>query len=243
MDSPCTGVLSPHVVAPCAPTLKDPVETSLQRYGIYNGGCLGLRRSPETEAFISWFVDRLRTLCFFMERDVNVDQLWLNFVPLFFQTFRPCMHRGLNVAYWNLHERILRQDQGRFTANGDPLMFFHFSLWSPEHPEKITFGRTVAPETDPSILTTLAATYRDALIASGYQTCRHWPYGFATFRDGSPITRPMRRYYYELFVRGAAPSGDPFDHPEWFRHIARRVEWKQFVPRAVKDAIRRALQQ
>jgi len=42
-------------------------------------------------------------------------------------------------------------------------------------------------------------------------------------------------------MSGKAPTGSPFDHPEWFRHIARRIDWRRYVPQGVKDAVRRAI--
>jgi len=235
-----TGLLSPHTIEPAAPEVAEVVEASLTRCGVFNSGVLGLRRCDEAARFVDWFAERLVRLCFLAERNVYVDQTWLNFVPIYFPSFAVWKHPGHNVAYWNLHERVLETDGDRITVNGEPLLFFHFSLWKPEKPDNITIGWPMAAATNPLILQRLATDYRALLLEAGHEQCRAWPYGFATFRNGQPISKAMRRHYYDLVMSEKAPAGSPFDHPEWFRHIARRIEWRRYVPQFIKNAVRRA---
>lgn len=238
MAAPVTGLVSPHVLEPCDGRIAEPVETSLQRFGIYNSGFLAMRRSPEATAFIAWFADRLRTLCFFMEHDVNCDQLWLNFVPLYFSAIDTWRHPGANVAYWNLHERTLTRSPAGYLANGEPLLFLHFSRWRYDAPDDWTFGRRTTPGTDRSIISESGIAYRDALAAAGHDAYRGLSYGFGTFADGRPITKPMRRRYYEMFKDGTADAGSPFDHPEWFPTNKAADAVKKMLPQRLKDFIR-----
>ena len=56
------------------------------------------------------------------------DQPWLSALPFLFHdmTF-VSQHQGLNVAYWNLDERLLTGSSDAILVNGTPLLFFHFS--------------------------------------------------------------------------------------------------------------------
>lgn len=210
------GLFTPHCLDAAPAAHMEPIETSLQRFGIYNGGFLSLRRCLDTERFVEWFVTRLRTLCFFMEHDVNCDQLWMNFFPQLFPGIRSWDHRGANVAYWNIHERRITAPMGRLLADGQPLLFAHYSRWRIDRPHDFAWGRPIAAGSDPAALAALGDRYRDDLLAADFHTCRSWPYGHARFTSGRTITKPMRRAYYDAWIHGAARPGSPFDHPEWF---------------------------
>ena len=231
-------LLSPHLLRPVPAALKD-YETHILRYGIYNGGFLGLKRCFTTEQFLDWFRDRLITHCFNDEGHLFVDQLWLNFVPLFFRDSETIAHEGANVAYWNLHERRLQRcasDRTRYRANGQPLLFVHFSCWSEERPDDWSYGRPVSDPEQASLMAEIGRAYAKRLAACGLETCRAWPYSFATFHDGSPITLRMRRVYYEAVAKGEMPPGSPFALSDWFRpnsglaqrakRFAQRMSWR-----------------
>jgi len=241
IDEPACGLISPHCLEPADARLLHPVETCLLKFGVYNSGFLGLRRNAEGRRFVDWFLERLRTLCFFMHRDVYVDQLWLNLVPEHFPAMRSWKHPGANVAYWNLHERRLRRTGEGLTANGEPLLFVHFSQWRYDAPADWRFGRTVAPDTDPTIIRDLGLAYRDELQSAGYDECRKWPYGYGRFADGREITTRMRRAYYDMLSAEAPPHGDPFAHPEWFPQGFSLERAKHLVPPVVKQFVRQWL--
>jgi hypothetical protein len=234
-------LLSPHLLEPCPADLVGDLEMLCLRHGTFNGGCLGLRRSPETSRFLDWFVARTATHGFNRRHGTFVDQLWLTMVPAFFPDATTWRHPGANVANWNLHERVLRRADGGYTANGRPLLFAHMSNWRFDSPADWTLGRPVAPDTEPGIIADLGIAYRDALVAAGYEECHRWPYGFGTFTTGRPITQPMRHDYFDRLARGAVDGASPFEHPEWFRGPLRYVEWKRFVPLGIKRFLRNAM--
>ncbi|MFX8895502.1 hypothetical protein ABTM96_20420, partial [Acinetobacter baumannii] len=67
-----------------------------------------MKKSSETFQFLNWWSDRLIDQCYYnFAEGMGVDQAWLNIVPLFFKEVCVANHKGLNVAYWNLHERKL----------------------------------------------------------------------------------------------------------------------------------------
>jgi hypothetical protein len=216
-------LLSPHVLRPVPSSLKQPGETGLLKFGVFNSGFLGLRRSVQAETFLDWFQDRLVTHCFDLERDVFVDQLWLNLVPVFFDQSVVLRHDGLNVGYWNLHERTLRRrGNGVYLANGQPLLVVHFSRWSPHQGVDWSYGRPFVDAEQRQIVFELGGLYREALIRHGYETCRDWPYSMAAFSTGSPIALEDRRWYYELTLKNEAPPESPFELESLFRRQRRR---------------------
>jgi glycosyltransferase involved in cell wall biosynthesis len=54
--------------------------------------------------------------------------------------------------------------------------------------------------------------------ANGLETCRHWPYAFGRFDDGSPIPDAVREYYRSHPHALQRASGDPF-----------RIGWHAFL--------------
>ncbi|RYZ81228.1 MAG: glycosyl transferase, partial [Moraxellaceae bacterium] len=56
------------------------------------------------------------------------DQHWADFFPVFFDNVLINKHLGYNVAYWNLHERLCSNINGKWFINETtPLQFFHYS--------------------------------------------------------------------------------------------------------------------
>ncbi|MGI0490378.1 hypothetical protein ACN4EG_01090 [Alkalinema pantanalense CENA528] len=198
-------------------TLPDRLyERSQLKYGLYNGGCVGLKRSPTAQQFIQWFKARLQTDCFddiaiADSRGLFLDQKWLDLVPIYFSNVGLLRHPGANVAHWNLIERSLTLDeQGQLWVNQQPLIFFHLSGWDIEQPDRISRHASQNHITVPA-WSAIGQSYREALIRHGYFDCLQWPYGFATFTNGQPITLAMRRYYFEYYLKDVNSKTSPFD--------------------------------
>lgn len=132
-------VLTPHILSPF-PDESRPQERDLLNTGMYNLGYLGTRRSNTTDEFLAWWADRLRDHCFIdLENGMFVDQIWANFAPIYHERVLVSRHRGLNMAYWNLHERVLSERDGKFWVNSEyPLIFFHFSGYDPKQARQIS---------------------------------------------------------------------------------------------------------
>lgn len=211
-------LLTPHVIKPIAGYSNEALDRAFLHGGIYNGGCLGLRRSPEAYSFIEWWKERLRYQCLRGEPSLCVDQPWLNFIPGFFPegAVAICRRPGVNVGHWNMHERELRiNDSGSFLADGLPATFIHFSGWdwrNPEVPSK--YALTDAGHGKEG-WARAGREYRELLLGQGLEESSHLPYAFATAHDGSVIDLPMRRKYLEaLKTKGClSPEEDIFAHP------------------------------
>ncbi|MFT7308267.1 MAG: hypothetical protein ACI964_000847 [Spirosomataceae bacterium] len=132
--------LTPHIFTPYPDLHLYPLETSHLNSGLYNAGFWAISRGNESQQFLDWWKKRLITYGFVNFMDgMFVDQLWLNYVPLFFQNVVISQHLGLNVGYWNLHERSLQEHDGNFTVNNQfPLVLFHYSGYNIDSPKGIS---------------------------------------------------------------------------------------------------------
>lgn len=222
-------VLSPHLTAPVDPEDVELGETSVLHAGLYNAGFLGLQRTDEARAFVSWFQQRLRWYCFDHHRVVFVDQAWLNLAPLFFSGVSLLRNIGANLGHWKLRgHRITRGPEG-FTVDGAPIQFVHFSGWDPAMPEQVSsYNAHLNSSTCPG-WDEVGADYAKRLYKFGYDAVRKLPYAFDTFDDGVPVRRYHRRAYYAS-LRGQTWSGGyPFSSRRKFisllcRHLIKRLK-------------------
>ena len=116
-------------------------ENLFLNYGLYNLGFIGVHRNTLSEfQFLDWWETRTLNLGF---NDTSngyfVDQLWINFVPLFFKNVKIISDLGYNVAPWNLHERTIVLNNNEFIlSGGNKLHFYHFSSYNYEQPQKMS---------------------------------------------------------------------------------------------------------
>ncbi|MCX6313024.1 MAG: glycosyl transferase [Bacteroidetes bacterium] len=122
-------LLTPHILSPIPIDSHTPFENTFLNYGIYNLGFLGLKKCSATMEILNWWQDRTLKFGFMQPKNgLFVDQLWFNFVPLFFDKVRILEAPSFNMAPWNLHERNLTMVNDKYIVNEDyPLVFYHFS--------------------------------------------------------------------------------------------------------------------
>jgi hypothetical protein len=132
-------VLTPHTML-AYPDSLNPKERDLLNTGVFNLGFIGTSRSEQTMEFIKWWQQKLRFECYIdLANGMFVDQLWVNFAPIFWKNVLIFRHLGYNMAYWNLHERQLGGMPNRYLVNNnEPLVFFHYSGYNPTKPNDIS---------------------------------------------------------------------------------------------------------
>lgn len=210
LDS-CDALLTPHSVEDYPADGLHPDTGTLLRYGVYNLGFFGVRRSPGGLGVLRWWQPKLLEYCVDDPlRGYYVDQKFMDVVPLFFENV--CVERapGYNVAYWNIHARRLEQRAGAWLCNGEPLYFYHFSNFDPSQPEQISGYQTRFRLSERPDLQPLFAEYTAALKASGHEEARRWRYTYNYFSTGEPIPRALRVLYRESPHKWAA-WGPPFE--------------------------------
>ena len=208
----CAIVLTPHCTQPIHDELR-PAEQDFLRTGIFNLGFIGLRHCEEALLLLDWWEQRCLTLGYHeIPSGLFVDQKWLNLAPCFFSSVEILKHPGYNMAYWNLHERELGQDEaGRWIVNRSCLLvFFHFSGIDLNAPERISkyqnrFDLTQRPD--------LAQLFRQyaAFARTGAQSfaCSDWRYSYGSFSNGKVVPQLARRLFGKFQTQ--FQGEDPFD--------------------------------
>jgi hypothetical protein len=201
-------VLTPHVLHPLPRDGLEPDERCLMLSGLFNLGLIGV--GSGASAFLDWWHERLvLDAVIDLPNALFTDQRWVDWVPSLFggEVLRD---HGLNVAYWNLHERPLaRSRDGRIMTAGEPLKFFHFSGYEPDRPltlSKYAAGHPRCALADDPLVAQLCSDYVEALATAGFDETRHIPYGLACAPNGLVLT-PDVRAAYRSGIKAALASG------------------------------------
>ena len=133
-------IVTPHSCTYDNSEVNISYEWAMLRAGIYNLGFIATARSAETSAFLKWWQIRLREYCYYLTQPgLFVDQIWVTLAQLYFKGFYVEKDPGYNMSYWNLFERLLSSDSGKYKVNKNhDLIFYHFSSYNPHSPEAIT---------------------------------------------------------------------------------------------------------
>ena len=218
-------VLTPHNIFPMP---RDGMETSEQaiRYsGIFNLGFIAV--SSKALPFLNWWHVRLVTDAVVdFESSLFTDQRWVDFVPALFDV-KVLKNPGLNVAYWNIHERDLsRNSVGEVLANGEPLYFYHFSGYDPLTPWILTKhdgGRPRFSFENSAVLREPCDHYGNQLERNNFSSLRKTPYGLNRSVDGFPLTKEIRRSYRNWWL-SAMSNGEAWP-PSAFSKVEKFLEW------------------
>lgn len=186
-------VLTPHI---CSPIVDDylPGEQAHLKSGTYNLGFVSIKNNPIGRAIASWWSDKCENSCFNDSfSGLFVDQKWINLVPGMFDEVFISRHLGLNMAYWNLHEREISDG----LVNGQyPLVFFHFSGFVPDDINVISkYQNRCTLENRPD-LNVLFENYRVAVKAVINSLSDLPRYKYNYYSDGKKISLIARRCYY-----------------------------------------------
>ncbi len=132
-------VLTPHITSPINDKF-DTREIDHLNTGVYNLGFVAISRSETSSKMINWWMERLRKDCKIdLCNGLFVDQHWMIFVPIFFREHTLVdKYFGYNVAYWNLHERKVTINNGKYFINNESLVFFHFSGYGINKPAEVS---------------------------------------------------------------------------------------------------------
>jgi hypothetical protein len=210
-------MLMPHLLRADVVPVMEQLELSFLRNGIYNGGCVGINKSPLSLQFLNWWRERMVWFCLHNSPGLEAEQTWLNFVPSLFPDWKLVRDPGSNVAYWNIHERPLEiNPAGGYIVQGHPVTFLHFSGWDWRNPELPTRHYQIELGSSKDAWIEAARTYSQILQACEIEICSGWPYSFAKAKNGMALTPSMRRNYLEALRHKNQTIAVPsiFDSPE-----------------------------
>ncbi|WP_142086651.1 hypothetical protein [Acidithiobacillus thiooxidans] len=163
-DSPI--LLTPHYLEPFGCVSECGVRAlSLLRGGVFNAGFLAVNRSDQAFHFLHWWADHV---CRHGRNDPDNgmcgDQRWLDLVPALFPVTKVSRHPGINVGYWNIHERVVTQIDGTYFVNGERLLFLHLSGFDKNNP--LAFSSHLPQFTAGGALAGLLREYAERLDAA-----------------------------------------------------------------------------
>jgi hypothetical protein len=202
-------LLTPHLTGPLEDDAR-PGEVDILRCGTYNLGFLGLAGSAEARRFLRWWQSRVHEQCVIDPgRCLFVDQRWVDLAPGLFAGVAVARDPGWNVAYWNLAHRKVEENNGCYTVNGQPLLFFHFSGFDPLKPESLSKHQNRFELAQLGAAADLVRSYGEEVLAAGHRECRSWPYAYGYFQSGHAIPD------YARVLLAGPPAGrggeiDPF---------------------------------
>lgn len=201
--------LTPHLTAPINDNYRLS-ELDILLAGTYNLGFIGLASTPITQAFLTWWQNKLYTGCQIAHGEgMFVDQRWVDLAPGLFGDTYILRDPGYNVAYWNLHSRSIDFDRKHISVNGRACYFFHFSGFNPDNLSIVSKHQNRFSMKRLGKAAELFRYYRDLLFHNGYQESKQWPYAFGYFSDGVTIPEVARQVYRKLGDE-FQKFGDPF---------------------------------
>lgn len=163
-------LLTPHFLSPMNDR-KIPTELDVLRTGVYNMGFMALKNTENTKAILRWWKERVFGFGYANNAlGLSADQMWMNIAPVMFKKVGIIEHFGYNLAFWNIHERRITEEGGKYIVNDmQPLVFIHFAKFNPNKAEHLTFEdfNRILPGEIP-IITQLCKDYAEKLLANHY---------------------------------------------------------------------------
>lgn len=210
-------VLTPHLTG-FIDDNKKPSELNILQAGTYNLGFLAVARHPETHLFLNWWQRKLEFDCTVdLANGLFVDQKWMDMVPGFFKDVKILHHPGYNVAYWNLNHRHVTSKDSQFFANGERLVFFHFSGVNPMNIEPLSKHQNrFALKSMDAAAAYLVEEYATMVKKFGIESVKGWKYYYGYFKDKVKINDFIRIAYRNNEIIQRICGEDPFVHSEYF---------------------------
>jgi hypothetical protein len=177
-------IITPHFTTPIDDDKLQSEEDFLNS-GLYNLGFIAVKNTSEGYSMINWWAERMRNKAFIdFKRGLFTDQIWINFVPLFFKKVKILIHPGYNMSYWNLHERTLQLlNEGLFINEQIPLVFYHFSGYNPLMPSVLSKYQNRFSFNNYLEIELLFNEYSTRLFANGYEKYIKLPNAYVSIKD------------------------------------------------------------
>ncbi len=202
-------VITPHILSPVDDEFA-PTDYHTIRGGVFNLGFIALSNYHSNINFLNWWHDRVIKYGYNdFSRNMFFDQLWINYVPCFYDNYCILKHPGYNMANWNLHERTIFMSEDKVVkVNGNfALRFFHFSSYHYNKPDIICSYLTRYNFNSRPDLVQLFEEYRSLLIKNDVEKIKLLPV-----------------YYYPLLQKKSLEiSNTKFNKPI-YRRVYNRVK-------------------
>lgn len=218
-------LLTPHYTTPQSDHATES-DTGMMRFGSFNLGFFGIRRSADSLDFLNWWSRRCLDLCYMESQfGLSTDQKWVSIAPCLFPDIGISFNLGYNVAPWNSWERkISKNAQGMYVVNDHYMLsFFHFSNFDegdPGYLNKRSYYEKGLVRTD---YLELGEMYRAKHIEKleEIQELSTIKYSFNFMSNGDYIS-PLLRLAYSSFYRELSHVENPFDSADKVASFAQK---------------------
>lgn len=191
------SVFTPHALTPYDGVGR-PGDTDLLRFGSNNLGFFAVRRSKAAEQMLHWWHERCRLECFYEPQlGLGVDQKWIDLAFAFFDDMGLLKDPGLNVAFWNLHERQLSHTDAGWRVNGGTTLgFVHFSSFVDADEQAVADKQTRYAVGSRPDFSQAGKVYRDYLQRGrALVKVADSRYSYGQFDNGATVSPALRRFY------------------------------------------------
>jgi hypothetical protein len=169
--------------------------------GRYNVGLVAFRRDEQGRACVELWRERCLAWCELVPQDGRFgDQKYLEEWPGRFDRLVVAQHRGVGVGPWNLGDYRFGVDAaGGVAVDGQPVIFFHFSLLKPVAPGVVSTNTGLYCRRMPALARRalyrpyVRTVVRKARLAADLGVRLASPFGSVPGRGGPPARRPMWR--------------------------------------------------
>jgi hypothetical protein len=202
-------ILTPHYFCPKINGLID--DARMMKFGVFNLGFFAVNSTIESDAFLNWWSDRCLLNGFDdAQFGIFTDQKWVSIAPCFFSFLHTTYDPGFNVAYWNIDERTISKNgsENYYVNEIFPLVFFHFSSFDAELPEKLSKNKFLMGNNN-KLISEIAILYKTKLNQYE-QIAQYIDYSFDYMSDGRYISPTLRRAYASILDQ-FPDNHDPFD--------------------------------
>lgn len=198
------AILTPHIIKPYVNYTGATSEEELLFVGIYNLGFFAINNSLVAKQMIAWWKEKLSNQCFAeKEEALHVDQKWMDFLPaLYGDRVLISRHPGLNLAFWNFHERTLINVNGQYTVDEFPLVIMHFSGLVVEDFENVCRKQSKYTLSKIPEYRELFMNYVNSLKRNDFDLLSMHRYEYNFFDNGTPVLDFYRRLYRQLVIDG-----------------------------------------
>jgi hypothetical protein len=190
---------TPHFTTPLPDDGHQPNDLTFLQAGIFNGGVWIFTKNDYSKQVLEWLIDASEIYGFNNQSiGMFVDQkLVCQAAGIFNRCFLAINDVGCNVAYWNLHERVLEYNKDGFYVNSKPLVCFHYSGYAPGSMRLSAHSSRFDDLAKESVaLRKILERYTDLVERSVLRFTRDIPYRFSRL-GGVELDALTRKYYFD----------------------------------------------
>lgn len=172
--------------------------------GIFNFGFFALNPNhKQADSLLNWWSNRLINGAYHDKIDAyHTDQKWMDFLPTYFGEEVFILRKpGYNLAIWNLHQRILKNENNKYTisdikdSNYTELSFIHFAGFDYYNTEVIHKHFLDVTSDKFPVLKELMLDYKECLKKNGFEQYINMQYKFNFFENNMLIIKFHRRLF------------------------------------------------